>query len=265
MTLREWQAYRLERLEDPAFEFKPSRHADSVTVLAYAFPPPGREAEMFKWLKCSMLHTWSLLGTLKTVVVADRGFPEARAFAERHSNVELQIADGLVPGNIKTMSLDCIKNLHSRFSTPYCLIVQDDGFPLRDNLCDFLGRYDFIGAPIISDGWKRKLAYMLRFGSFNGGFSLRSRAFCGYASRMWFSFFSRFMPEDHRHLGEDFYYTTLLKLLPRTWLDFKFPSEKEAFRFAVDSLGGAVALPGIDSFGFHGRHTAETIAWERIG
>lgn len=259
MKLRDWQEKRLVALKTASFHV--SKHFEDVTLVIYTFPPKEREDEMFKLIKCSILHSWEVLGQLRTTIVADRPFDAVNDFAAQHPNVvDLQIAPNIIPSNIKTMSLDCIKNLHTRFHTPYCLIIQDDGMPIKDNLAVFLGKYDFIGAPIISDGWKRKLAYAVGLGSFNGGFSLRSKRFCEYASKMWFSFFSKFMPEDHRHLGEDFYYTTLLKFLPMTWWKFKFPNEKEAFRFAVDALNGHVKVPNdIKSFGFHGKDTAELL------
>ena len=229
---------------------------DRVTVLIYTFPKPGTEDAAFAKIVASIQKTWKHVGQLKTVIVASHRFAAVEKFVAEKDNVELQVEPTLVPGNIKTMSMDCIKRLYRRFSTPYVLVIQDDGFPIRGGLAEFLGKCDFYGAPIISDGWKRKLAYAIGLGSFNGGFSLRSRRFCEYASKMWFSFFSKFMAEDNRHLGEDFYYTTLLKFLPMTWLKFSFPSEQEAFRFAVDTLGGLVAYPkGTVPFGLHGKDT----------
>jgi len=233
---------------------------NDVTILIYTFPPKGCESEPFKKIVASIEQTWKYCGKLKTVIVASHRFPDAEGFVSRHSNVELQIEPSLVYGNIKTMSLDCIKNLYKRFATPYVLIIQDDGYPVREGLEDFVGKADFWGAPIISDGWKRNLAYAIGMGSFNGGFSLRSRRLCEYASKMWFSFFSKFMKEECRHLGEDFYYTTLLKFLPTTWLKFRFPGEKEAFRFSVDRLGGLVTPPkDVDPFGVHGKMPKVTV------
>lgn len=233
---------------------------DQVTILIYTFPKKGNEAEPFKKIVASIEQTWKCCGKLKTVIVASHRFAEVESFVSGHSNVELQIEPSLVYGNIKTMSLDCIKRLYTRFETPYVLIVQDDGYPLKSNLGDFVGKADFWGAPIISDGWKRKLAYAIGLGSFNGGFSLRSRRLCEHASQKWHSFFSKFMKEDNRHLGEDFYYTTLLKFLPSTWWKFKFPNEKEAFRFSVDRLGGLVTPPkGADPFGVHGKMPEVTV------
>ena len=233
---------------------------DQVTILIYTFPKKGNEAGAFAKIVASIEQTWKCCGKLKTVIVASHPFPEVESFVAGHSNVELQIEPSLVYGNIKTMSIDCIKRLYTRFTTPYVLIIQDDGFPLKSNLGDFVGKADFWGAPIISDGWKRKLAYAIGLGSYNGGFSLRSRRLCEHASKMWHSFFSKFMREDNRHLGEDFYYTTLLKFHPSTWWKFRFPDEKESFRFAVDRLGGLVAPPkDADPFGVHGKMPAVTV------
>lgn len=224
-----------------------------VTILIYTFPKTGSETESFAKIVKSIERTWKHCSELKTVIVSSHRFAEVEAFVSSHSNVELQIEPSLVPGNIKTMSMDCIKKLYTRFTTPYVLIIQDDGFPIRSGLEEFVGKADFWGAPIISDGWKRKLLYALGLGSFNGGFSLRSRRLCEYASLKWFSFFRHIFKEDSKYLGEDFYYSTLLKLLPSTWFKFRFPSERAAFRFSFDALGGKVTLPtDIEPFGQHG-------------
>lgn len=228
---------------------------DDLTILIYTFPRQGEEETAFGRIVESIERTWRLIGRMRTVVVADRAFDQVKVFASANADVvELQIEPTLVPGRIQSMSLDCIKRLYRRFATPYVLIIQDDGYPLKSNIDDFVGRYDFIGAPIISDGWKRTLAYAIGLGSFNGGFSLRSRRLCEYASKAFFRFYRYIFPEDHRHLGEDFYYTTLLKFLPTTWFRFRFPNEKEAFRFSVDLLGGHVTPPpDADPFGVHGK------------
>ena len=231
---------------------------EQVTILIYTFPPCGKESAAFSKIVSSIERTWKLCGNLNTVIVASHCFTEVDTFVASHSNVELQIEASLVPGNIKTMSMDCIKNLYKRFTTPWVLIIQDDGYPISTNLAEFVGKADFWGAPIISDGWKRKLAYSIGLGSFNGGLSLRSRVLCEHASRKWFSFFRYVFNENSRHLGEDFYYTTLLKFLPSTWLKFKFPSESDAFRFSFDSLGGRVTLPtDVKPFGQHGTINAK--------
>ena len=232
---------------------------DQVTVLIYTFPKKGSEGDAFARIVASIERTWKHCGELKTVIVASHRFAEVEEFVSSHQNVELQIEPSLVPGNIKTMSMDCIKKLYTRFATSYVLIIQDDGFPVSSGLEEFVGKVDFWGAPIICDGWKRKMLYFFGFGSFNGGFSLRSRRLCEYASCKWHSIFRHLFKEDSPYLGEDFYYTTLLKFLPATWFKFHFPSERDAFRFSFDNLGGRVSLPieSVRPFGVHGRSTID--------
>ena len=157
--------------------------SDKVTILIYTFPQRGDEEEAFNKIAASIEKTWENVGRLKTAIVASHHFPAVDDFASRHANVELQIEPALVPGDIKTMSMDCIKNLHKRFSTQYVLVIQDDGFPIRAGLEEFVGKWDFIGAPMFSDGWKRKLAFAIGLGSYIGGFSLRSKRMCECASR----------------------------------------------------------------------------------
>lgn len=226
----------------------------AVSILVYTFPRCGTEDAAFAKIVASIERTWTLVGKLKTIIVSSHRFQAVDDFAANHSNVKVQIESALVPGDIRTMSVDCIKRLHTRFDTPYVLIIQDDGFPVKSNLADFVGKYDFIGAPILSDGCIRKLAYALRMGSFNGGFSLRSKRLCEYASKCWSRLFRFLLSEKSRWIGEDFYYTSWLKLLPTTWFRYRFPNEREAYRFSVDRLGGHVTPPhDVDPFGVHGR------------
>lgn len=236
-----------------------NRLRDSVTIVVYSFPTQGTEEDAFEKITAAIERTWKHVGHLKTVIVVSHLFEAVDQFAQVYSDVEVQVEKTLIPGNIKTMSMDCIKRLYSRFKTPYVLIVQDDGFPLQSGLENFLGKYDFYGAPIIQDGWRRRLAYCIGLGSFNGGFSLRSYRLCAYAAKSWFRFFRFFFNENSRFLGEDFYYTTLLRMLPSTWFGFRFPSEKEAFEFSVDLLDGHVTPPeNVRPFGIHGKLTVKS-------
>jgi len=254
--LRSWQSKRLTELSGR--KFSRSEYYGQVTLLIYVFPIAGHEEEAFKWASCSILHTWSVVGTLKTVIVVDREFSAARTFAAEHDDVELQVEPSLVPRKIDTLSQDCIKRLYTRFDSPYVLIIQDDGFAVRDNLGDFIGKADCWGAPIVSEGWKRKLLYGAGLVVQNGGFSLRSRSYCRYAAWAWRWFFRFvfFYSGGKWSLGEDAYYTFFLRFLPTTWFRFRFPSEAQAFCFAYDELSGCVKLPaGIEPFGVHGKYT----------
>lgn len=260
--LRRWQERRLPVLRETPV--RPSRYARDVTAVVYTFPPRGREEEAFRRIECAVLQTWAVIGRLKTVVVAGRPFAALGAFASAHRcDVEVQVEPSLTPGAIASMSLDCIARLHGRFSTPYCLIIQDDGFPLRDTLGEFLGRWDYIGAPVVRDSLRRRVTGPLRMTALNGGFSLRSRRICEHAARDWGRFWHRIFPlnrKPSRFFAEDVFYTNTARLLPRFRREHRFPSDAEAFRFSVDLLDGLVTPPeGVAPFGFHGKHTGDRL------
>lgn len=253
--LREWQRRRLPVLREETFPA--SRYADQLTLVVYTFPPDSAEEDFFQWIECAILQSWSLLGALKCVIVAHKPFPAVERFARKYSLVELQIEPTLLPGKISTMSYDCNTRLYQRFTTPYCLVIQDDGFPLRDRMDEFLGRWDYIGAPLVRSGFRRHLANFLHLATMNGGFSLRSRAFCSYVSHTWFHLWRHLLPPSSPLFPEDFFYTTTMRLLPLTHWKFRFPDEETAFRFSVDLLDGYVQNPpAVSPLGFHGKYTA---------
>ena len=124
------------------------RPRSDVTVVMYFFW--NGDAAPGKWpdFEGALLATWRCCGCLPTVVVSNANHPCVVDFAARYSNVQVQIEDSLAPGDINAMSIDCNARLYARFSTKYVLIVQDDGFPIRPGLDEFVEMgYDFIGAP----------------------------------------------------------------------------------------------------------------------
>ena len=226
---------------------------DKVTILIYTFPEKGNESRAFGKIVASIERTWENVGKLKTVIVASHHFAEVDNFASRHSNVELQIEPSLISGDIKTMSLDCIKRLYARFSTPYVLIIQDDGYPVRPGLEHFVGKWDFIGAPSVRDG-RRRIVNAMGFPCLNGGFSLRSRRICIRAANAWNRWWRFFLNPKSRFFSEDTFYTMTACIGWGYRHGLKFANEKDAFSFAFDSLKGLIAKPkGVDSFGVHGR------------
>lgn len=255
-VLREFQRKRLPILRN--YRFGKSKYYDQLTLLAYTFPE-DIEGEAFNWIEFSVLSSWRVLGKLKTVIVANRHFGKLDAFASQYEEIEVQIEANLKPGKLGSMSVDLISNLCWRFNTQNVLVIQDDGWPLRDTLGDFLGRFDYVGAPIFTYGLHRTILYGINLACFNGGFSLRSKRFCRYVSRFWNGFAKLFMDENSRHIGEDFFYCFLARLNPYAWLKFRFPSELVASRFATDTLGGHLKLYEGETLGFHGKDTAERL------
>lgn len=254
MTLREWQRANLPALRGERMRDSPWR--DDVTLVAYSFPgdPDG---EAFDFLECAILKSWSVLGTMKTVIVADRRFPKLDAFAAARSAVEVQLEPSLAPGKIETMSEDCCSRLYKRFSTPYCLVVQDDGFALRGGLDAFVGKYDYVGAPYVRiSPLRNAICRALGYWMSNGGFSLRSRRICEAAASYWPEYAAR---HPSSLTIDDLYYTKTLPLRhPSFRFKYKIAPNTEAIRFSYDA---AVPQP-LDAppLGFHRACTFETLS-----
>ena len=232
MNLREWQRKHLQELRRRVFPI--SSHIEEVSLIAYTFPKAG-EYEAFDYLECAILQTWAALGKLRTIIVSNCHFEKLDVFANRENTINVQIERSLIPGKIETMSADCCARLYSRFSTPYCLIVQDDGFVFRDNLEEFLGKYDFVGAPYVRISWWRNIiCWLLGYWMSNGGLSIRSKRICEAASRYW-SHYKRFHPSELT--VDDLYYTRTLPLRHLGYrFKYKIAPNKVAIRFSYDSI-----------------------------
>ena len=153
------------------------------------------------------------------------------------------------------MSADCDGKFADRFSTDYLMVIQDDGFPLRSGLEEFLGKWDFIGPPYVRDKFlPRLIARMFNLWTANGGFSIRSKRMCDMAQKYWREIYHAF-PDCHA-VGEDAYYTeTLLRRHRAYRRTMKMADCRSAIRFAYDCVveQPVKSLP----FGFH---RAETFA-----
>lgn len=249
--LRDWQRVRLERnCQEPL----PRPGPADVTVLAYFFRPPETAKVHFPGIECAIRETWRHCGILKTILVTHVITPPLATFANKFPNlVKIQIEPSLKPlppGDIASMSVDCNARLHSRFSTPSVLIVQDDGFPLRPGLNEFLGRWDYIGAPFLRcNRMTRLTGFWPHRAVGNGGFCLRSRRICEEANARW----SRFSGwrHDNRLLAEDVFYCITLPLFSASYRkSVSFAPLDEALLFSWDALYGNP--PDNRPFGFHG-------------
>jgi hypothetical protein len=151
------------------------------------------------------------------------------------------------------MSHDCIHNLHRRFETPYVLIIQNDGFPLRPGLEAFVGPFDFIGAPWGTPTWYTGLlfpppAYTVG----NGGFSLRSRRICelaAHAARHGL----RWVPESWFTTEDVFYCRVLPRFSPYCAKSLRYAPPVVAGRFSLEA-NEAFLPPDRRPIGFHGAH-----------
>ena len=222
---------------------------DRVTVLAYFFCHRDAAASLFPALEHALVETWRHCGHLQTVVVSNVRHDCLVAFSKRNADVEIQLEESLVPGDIHSMSVDCNARLYTRFSTPYVLVVQNDGYPLRPGLEAFVGKYDFIGAPYVRNiWWKNLICKMLNCWVQNGGFSLRSKRICEAAAHYWQKYGAKLSRDQ---AVEDLFYTQFLPLHERVYRrTFRLANNKEALLFSWDGIV-PIARPSTTPFGFH--------------
>ena len=249
MTLAEWQKDRLQKIHVNRVDYGSGR--EDVTVLAYHFWGGMGYEEAFSRLECAIRETWLQCGMMKTVLVVNMMQPCVERFAVAFSQVEVQVEPSLVPGKIFSMSAEMNGRLHTRFSTPYVLIVQNDGFPLRQGLDDFIGQWDFIGAPYVRPvWWKQLVCRMMNCWVQNGGFSLRSHGICEQAAFYWNRKYSSL--GDCIKASEDMFYTQYLPLHERTYRRrFRLAPFQDSISFSYDAIV-PIAPPEVQPFGFHG-------------
>lgn len=249
----------METIHANRTSYPESQH--DVTTLAYFFLKPSDpevESAAFLDTECALRETWLHCGMMKTVIVTNRQIPCLVRFAEMFSPwVRIDIEPSLIPGKIYTMSVDCNSRLHARFDTPHVLIVQNDGFPLRSGIGEFIGEYDFIGAPYVRDKWYiRAVCHALGCWVSNGGFSLRSHEICEKASFYWNKKYSSW--PDCNDISEDFFYTKTLPLRERAFRkSIKIADCRRGLDFSYDAIVPytRTTLP----FGFHNENSFEIL------
>lgn len=247
-ALRAWQRELLERHgARPIFgKIGPM----SVSALCYFYRPSEQVEDTFPYTACAIYETWRHCGRLKTNLIVNEPSPAVEKFQREHAKwVSVQVEPKLTPGSVDAMSVDCNSRLHTRFDTPYVLIIQDDGFPLRPGLERFLGMYDYVGSPFRRRNFLgRAAASLLRHCPANGGFSLRTKKICRLASEYWHKYYADkpFSPEQ----VEDIFYTDTL---PKRFLSYRFrirvADPRTASDFSYDGCLPENVIPY--PFGFH--------------
>ena len=243
--LVEWQRQNIDSLRE---EYFVDSNIRNVTVVAYYFHDAKGFDSGFWRTEFALLKTFQTQGILPTVVVTNLKTDALVSFCGRF-HIEIQIAENLVPGKIKTLALDLVENLHSRFSTDYALIVQDDGFPMRSGLEEFVGKWDYIGAPWVHHTTYYDI-YPYKYCVGNGGFSLRSKRLCEIASRVYKKLFKH-LPYWWYILGDDTFYCKTLRFWFRNVVnDIKWPTPEEASCFSIEC--NQDYIPEDPPLGFHG-------------
>ena len=218
-----------------------------MTIIAYYF---REESEFDRWFwrtEFAFLKTFETQGLMPSVLVVNKSSRAIERFCEKYS-IAIQISANLVPGDTKMLALDLVQNLHARFQTPYVLTIQDDGFPLRSGLGDFVGKWDYIGAP-----WVRHISlfdfYPRRYCVGNGGFSLRSKKLCSVAADAYRHYFAK-LPYHPFWVGDDTFYCKTLRFWFRAIVkDMKWPTPEEAALFSLENANDLI--PSVPPLGFH--------------
>ena len=236
--LYEWEKRNLEGLRKMAFQ--PSRWRGQVTLLIHSFQP---DEEMFYVNEFPILHTWKVLGRLPVAIITDKDTEPMAALKARYpEDVSIKMSPDLKRGDVLSLSRDCLNNLYKYFETPYCLTIQDDGFPIRDNLGDFLGKWDYIGAPFVRDLPRQYVADLLLKDCLNGGFSLRSHRYCVATCREWARWGARASRWFKWNAEEDWFYSVRSRWNPLHRLKYRLPWASQARLFAAMDILGIVDL-----------------------
>ena len=257
--LKKWQLANLDMLRDMSKEIAASKWCDEVTLLYHSFWVDEDDFNEFP-----VLHTWRMLGKFRTVIITDRIVPKMSLFQREHSGwVSIKQSSYLRAGDIFSLSLDCLNDLYKYFDTKYCLVVQDDGFPINDNLGDFLHKWDYIGAPCVRNIIRQYIADFLLMDCLNGGFSLRSHKLCVATSSEWKKWGQFFQPIMRWPIAEDWFFSVKSRLNPLHRLRFKWPWANTARRFSVMDLVGGIDVRNFEFLPF-GIHSPTTVYLYRM-
>lgn len=244
--LKHWQKATIESLRTTNFR---TSSIQDVTAIAYHYRKTPEELDETFWrTEFAFLQTFRTQGVMPSVLVSNLRTKLIAEFCDKFS-IELQIAGNLVPGkDLSSYCIDFNKNLHWRFKTPYVLTIQDDGFPMRPGLENFVGKWDYVGAPWVHHSTYYDL-YPRKYCVGNGGFSLRSKQLCEIASRIYGKYFSR-MPYWWYLLGDDnFYCKTIRFWFRKAVREMKWPTPDEAAWFSIEN--DKESLPSSPPLGFH--------------
>lgn len=206
--MREWQLARLNvLLKTPPV----SKGPENITIVVYHYWPDEIFDREFDYIEMSIRETWHYLGLLKLVLIVNRVTPRIEQFCRAFPCwIKIDVCEDLKPGDLYCMCRDAIGKLYQRIDTDYVMYVHPDGWAIRSGIEPFMGKYDFIGAPFLSDqgDWITKALGLKINMVGNGGFSLRSKKMfemgAYYYNRMY-----KFLP-DRFLLYEDFFFTCVL-------------------------------------------------------
>lgn len=248
----EWLHNRLPALERK--EYLKGRFGDRVTLLTNWLWMDDRFDTRLEGLLGAILMTWLHCGRMPVTLIVNRVTDKLGKMAEKWGIrliVKPEFRGG--GGNSKDLNRNTLLHFADWIDTDYALTFQDHAFPLRSGLEEFVGHWDYIGAPwtFDADDWVTRFLLPRRGHVGNGAFTLRSKNLCervAYYYRRHFRFF------PHCYLFNDDYF--IGKTLPsweRSFLrEVKIPPPEIAAEFALENNRRLQDQIGKLPFGFHG-------------
>lgn len=247
----EWQARNLPALK--RLSLKPPCSSDVTLITAWLWRDERFDL-LLDSLLAAILMAWRFCGRLPVVLLVNRETPALLKMAQDWGVrllVEPQIQGG--GGNGKTLNRDAIMNLPKRFDTEYLLSFQNHAFPIRDGLSDFLGRFDFIGAPWTfgKDDWITRFLLPHRGDVGNGAFSIKSRRLCEMTA-WYYQRKYKWLPHCYLVIDDYFIGKTLPSFEKRYRETIRIASPEVAATFSLEDNVALHESLHARPFGFHG-------------
>ena len=246
-----WQARNLPALKNLSFGPPCTR---DVTLLAHWLWSDERFDSLLDSLLAAILMAWRSCGRLPVVLVVNRVTPALQTMADAWGlrlQLEPQLRGG--GGNARDLNRDAILNLSARFDTEYVLTFQNHAFPLRAGLEEFLGKYDYIGAPWTfgKDDWITRFLLRHRGDVGNGAFTLRSRQLCETVA-WYYRRTYKWLPHCYLVIDDYFIGKTLPSFEKRFRLTIRIASPEVAAAFSLEDNVALHESLHARPFGFHG-------------
>ena len=144
-------------------------------------------------------------------------------------------------------------NLPKRFDTNYLLSFQNHAFPIRAGLNDFLGKYDYIGAPWVfgKDDWITRFLLRHRHDVGNGAFSIKSRQLCDMTA-WYYQRKYKYLPHCYLVIDDYFIAKTLPSFEKRYRETIRIAPPDVAANFSLEDNVALHEAIQARPFGFHG-------------
>lgn len=248
--MRKWQLARLNvLLKRPPV----SKGPESITIAVYHYWPDEISDREFDYIEMAIRETWRQLGALKVVLIINRLTPRIERFCQEFPSwIKVDICEDLRPGSLYPMCRHMIGKLYQQIDTDYVMSVQSDGWVIDSGIGSFMEKYDYIGAPFLTDQENRVTRFLrLKLNMVgNGGFAFRTRKI--FEMGAWYYKRKYKLIPNCFLLYEDIYFTCVLPSYEKSYRENIHIAPPEiAARFSLEDNIDLYQKFGGKPFGFH--------------